>query len=632
MKTLGKPFFFFSFSLAILGGLFLSSCGVNTLDAKFAFAARKQAALDSKQLDLWARSPVLDGLSPQASALDDLDALPRTPVTFVDIVSLTEPLKGAMTDVFESTTKLSAPTFFDWAGLRIPWTRSEFQIFMAFAHVTKARQLATALVPAGVNLDFAVSGVSGPPKTRLTIFAQEPGSAFSTGYDVSNKTLTFFREESESLSRYNPVDESDAAYHEYGHVAMHAINPPVVTVAIGANTDLDFIQEGLADLFAAAIAQDENFANYLANNAPILTSSANRTGIEQNRSLANVLVFPFGYRRQSHLDGRILSGAMNDYRKWLKGDTVTQLTGCAGSSLGNCPIAPNAAPVLDSSAWETSLKLALLAFQDLSTTSSYEFYSQQLLSRCTANPLLCPNGASVALTRILQGRGLRRTNFQLNPPVPTIGDFTDVDADIQVSADLGFMPFPNDPGFANSNETLEPCELILIYPIIKNNSRRPEFLGSAFYEITIELASTTGFTPLRLGSPPKVVEPITPLPGSPLKKIFGWMDPSDTTENDNNISLIRNESSSWYVNAGSSVFTQKLGSTFFPSPVGFLAKAPSVATTTDVKRVTASFRVQLKIANSLTRSTTIRIGDSTPIVATKTVQFLQGAAPFCTGN
>jgi len=124
------------------------------------------------------------------------------------------------------------------------------------------------------------------------------------------------------MPNYHVADEADATYHEFGHTIQGrheqqrhrqpGCDPRELSAT---NRDLDTVLEALADFYAADVARDAVVLPYLAANFFRRSYRRHRArATAQLRSAANTYVFPDSYVREAHLDGRVLSGALNDFR------------------------------------------------------------------------------------------------------------------------------------------------------------------------------------------------------------------------------------------------------------------------------------------------------------------------------
>lgn len=550
----------------------MASCGNDALFQKYEQAARKQDAVDSNKQELFMRSPLVDSQGQIRYPDQDPDRVPRTIVELVGLESQTGPLESQDLKVFSSSRSSESPTFFEWAGRRIPWDNSDFQIFMAYFHGQRAIDYYRSISFQPLDWGFLVNTGSSFV-SRLSIFSSVSGSPFDTGYDFTAKEISFFRQPTGVGANYNPVDEADAIYHEVAHVAMHALRPAVVQLEPGLNTDLDSIQEGLADFLGAALAGDDAILTYFSANAVrIFPPDQSRTRNQQQRGLASAVAFPRAYRDDIYLDGKVMASALNDFRKYLNGENLRQITNCSGSG---CSLPMITTAVSKTEAFAAVSKLSLAAFGDLVESSTLQEYARILVSYCSSQ-IFCPwPGSSEILERIFIGRGLLSISDTVSLAAATdiVWSADPAVADILTYSDLGFLEFPGDPGFSNENGIVEPCEVLLVYPKIRNNTQargRPLDLRN----IRIELGGVTGFSEVRVPGSTQPVERIRPS-GSvkPQSKFFGWL--SHTESGWDSAELVASPQSPWYQEIGGSVFAQRISATSYPSAVGWLVRAPA---------------------------------------------------------
>jgi hypothetical protein len=316
-----------------------------------------------------------------------------------------------------------------------------------------------------------------------------------------------------------------------------------------------------------------------------------RTLNPQIRSLNNDLYFPKAYRNDVYLDARVVASALNDLRRYLTGENIKQLSRCSGAA---CNIELINPAITSDEAFIKVSNLALSAFVDLLEGSTFQDYARTLFSYCSS-PLFCPGSETAEVfRRILVGRGLLSplSPALLSSPADIIWNSDPLIADLVVSQDVGFMEFPGDTGFSNENGVIEPCEVLLIFPKVKNNTAagsRP--LALRGWEI--ELGGVTGFSEFRNPATNQAVERIT-VSGSnkPEIKFFGWFEPGENSPD--STELIRNSDSIWYQEAGGSYFARRISVTEFPSAVGWLVRAPSQAGAIG----TARFKMTAQIDNS----------------------------------
>lgn len=602
--------------LALLLFFGLSSCGESDLLKKFKEATTKQNAISELSLELWARSPSIDGANSSLTASDDLESkVPRTKLYFENISDLEAPISSSKLKMQYSSLKADAPSFFDWAGKTVPWTNDDFRVLMAYYHLDKGISYIKTNFPSADTA--AISNSIYPLKIR----AAESGDALSTGYDYVNKIISFYKQKDGTRAGFSTAEESDAIYHELAHALQHSLNSTVLTFApfhrvtntddpvaqnLSGNPDLDAIIEGLADFFAASVLRQEDILPYLQANASGLISSSNRNGNSHIRKLSNAIYYPKAYMFQPHLDGRVLASALNDYRKYLQGKTVTILSAFCSTS---CTRSKTSGTVSEAAAWDAVNVLANTAFSLISTSTTFHGYSLQLESSCGG-------GADcTVLTEILKGRGLyssRTFNFEGTDLTFNTDPAT---ADVLIDATLGWMPFPNDTGFANDDASVDPCEVIIIFPKIKNNTDVVVARDMDLYNTVVTINSASGITDLKFPGTSTTVESTANSSGR-FTKIFGWMTPGSSSE-----TLVQSTSSDWYTSQAGAKFSQRISSTYFPADIGWLARASATGG--------ATISINFTVTSSAFRASTLRRTSAT-FSQTKTVA--STATTLCSGN
>ncbi|MBS1983994.1 MAG: hypothetical protein JST16_07455 [Bdellovibrionales bacterium] len=612
--------------LAIL----LTACGQSDLSTSFDAAARKQSDIDNMTLSLWKRSPIVDSGNSSVTASTDLDTIPRTSLVFSGLTGLKSAVASSEITVYESSSSKQAPTFYEWAGLDVPTTNSDFQILMSYYHATKAKDHAKNMF---TDVNFAATGNAVLP---LTVYAMESGSVTASNYDPSAKTIQLYHDAKGALPNFRIADEADAVYHEFGHAVQDALNHTAINTAVAAfldvypaNRDLDSILEGLADVDAAAVAQDDTILPYLSANLPSFLPTNYRTGnAAYRRSTRNTLKFPNAYVRQAHLDGRVISGALNDFRRVLAGETVTEPPGCT-SSCTSLKLTANT--VSSTTAFDRMMELGYRAYQQASTTVTFFQFANLLLDRCDNDSNVgtwCGDDATVraALVSILDGRGLKSSSMSANNATilvgvtaGTIGSATGLSPAASGSPDvrfgqLGFMPFPNDTGFANTDSELNPCEVVLIYPNMVNVNAT-----ESIFDITVVLTGISGFTNLVPSGSTTPVETVTT---SPSKKILGWLAPGESSDSLVNF-YTGNSASRWYDAQNGAYLTQKLSSTYYPSELGWIVRAPNSYATS----ASATFQIYMRRYNASATSSYL-IQTVTQSLTTSAT----GTESFCTAN
>lgn len=570
----------------------LISCGRNKASESFEAAARKQTSLDNMTLELFARSPSVDSGDVTTTAADDLESIPRTELTFQDVISVDKEIASSDIVAYESPSQLSAPLFYDWAGEFIPTTNSAFQAFMSYYHATKAKKFATTLFP---TVDFSSAT---NPIFPLTLYYKEDGDITGTVYDPADKAIHLMYDSDSKLPNFHVADEADSVYHEFGHALQHARNSSAFSTLVAGfldlypyNRDLDSILEALADFYAAAVARDDAILPYLAANLPSFLDASSRTGTQYKRSLQNTLAFPDAYIRNAHLDGRVVAAALNDFRKLLAGEILRVPVGCTSCT----DLRLSSSLWVDkATSYDRTLTLAYEAYDSLSSTSTFFQYATLLATKCASGNVSswCSNSEiSTALGTILSGRGLKPASLATNDAILKRGEesaglldaTTPVGspADITVKTIAGFMPFPNDTGFANADSTVDICEVMLLYPNIENTNAT-----ESMYDITVSIEAISGFTNLLNPANSQVVEPVT---SGASRKVLGWLKPGETSFSMVDFYL-SNPTSRWYTEQFGSYFAQKLSADYFPSELGWLVRAPSTRGATGSVRFKISFR------------------------------------------
>jgi hypothetical protein len=578
--------------------ILLYGCG-DDLANRFDMAAKKQDSLENQTMELWERGPATDYSYEALNIKENLEQVPRKLAVLKDMLDLNAPLESAYLRVFSSSSNETVPSFFKYAGQRISVNNPDFFIFNSYYHFTEAVHYASALFPS-FDPGFVTMSESAGGVYRL--YVDEPGNAFDTGYNYVTKAIRLYKQSSGEAEGFNAGHEADTIYHEFAHTLLHAINPALVVAPEAErrlgnyyyNPDLDAIQEGLADYFAAAMTRDDKILQYLELHAKFYANPKNRTGVHLFRYADNDVYFPDGYRNDIHLDGRVISAVFNDIRKFVSGESVVIYNGCDEGSSGSCVKEGSSSPVSEGLAFDETLKLAFTVFGDpnLDIYSTFQDYAIVLSEACSgyfaSSLLLCTNFADIEadIREILLSRGLLSPHENLSDtqqnidagesggnPLSLVAG-TDPDFyPVYVSGTLGFLPFPDHAsGLSNDNDTVEPCELILIYPNIENRSES-QGMPASLYDIAVELgAVTNGLKAYVNPSNGSVTDEIPRgVPGSgpyPMK-LLGWLEPGENVQ-----AKLRDFGSNWYKDLGRSAFTQKLSSTHFPTGVGFLVQAP----------------------------------------------------------
>ncbi|MEO5668720.1 MAG: hypothetical protein ABIR96_11730, partial [Bdellovibrionota bacterium] len=258
------------------------------------------------------------------------------------------------------------------------------------------------------------------------------------------------------------------------------------------------ILSGSADFFVAAFRRSDQLFRYSTTNLyPLYPNIYYPPLAGKARDPLNSLFIPNAYSMKDASDlGRILSGAMNDYRKALNGQSVPKLLYSADIT----GLAPASAYDSNTS-WDLSVGVLFEAFHMLSTTSqdiTLNGFAANLLETCFSQVVPCDG---TILQDVLQNRGLlteryfNPTKFSSQKPgeqnYTTAGGagtanaflfqigkkaFSNDQAEdrwgLYMREDLGWAPYM--PGgstaFANDDGLLNPCETIIVFPHIVNNT------------------------------------------------------------------------------------------------------------------------------------------------------------------
>jgi hypothetical protein len=569
--------------------LLLSACGESPLMDQFRLASAKQTDVNANQLNLWMRSPTADSGNANLTAQDNLDTLTRSPLIFDASDGARSAIASSALTVYEDSSRPRVPSLFDWAGRFLSFRRPEFGMFFGFYHTHKAMDYA-AEVFSEVNFYS-----SSNPVYPLTLYAAEKGNALDTAYDPGNRTMRFYVQSSGTGKDFNPVHEADAVYHEYAHALQQAIHLALLEVPFGENASLDALLEGTADFYAAAVLRDPNILSYLRSNAPLVISPADRLSTSHRRELNHSLYFPNFAVEQAHLDGRVLAAALDDMRRYLEGQAVTLWSQCTSPcSVQNTNLSYSRAIAYDQ---VNRLAMRVLSADYILPTVTLARYSDRLLYACVlefgpggGGLEWCSSSVSSDFRKILLGRGLISPYSHISGAghlsMPFSGTEDAITAVVQSPA-LGWLPFSEDQSRANGNSDIEPCEVGIIFPRLKNNTNLISITdtgNAAFVDWKIELGEVFGFTEF-LDSRNEPIDELS------LRntKIFGWLLPGEWS-----LDMVRNASSRWYNSALGSTFMRKMTRNLGPSPVGWFVEAPAQVGAT----VSAQFRVSFRLHNS----------------------------------
>lgn len=335
--------------------------------------------------------------------------------------------------------------------------------------------------------------------------------------------LSFFKDSREST--LNVVDDADAIAHEFGHLVQAAVNPIVLEMSSGLNRHVDAILEGISDYFAAAYMRSDSIHRYTLHNIyPLYPEfySGNLRGTA--RDPANSLYFPDAYIPKAHDLGRVLSGAFNDIRKLglhkgsgiarLPGGACAKVTGCSLSDFADRDEDPaeripfGSVAVSEETAWDLSLALmfrALYALRQLDADEAMAVtmhkFASIVVEQCAAWTDCENTFGSTNVRSILQDRGLLSTrHFDMSTSlanqdisaisVKHLGEIGMVGVPghidsaqdnilrrwgVIASTQLAWIPYRpgNSNDFANTDSIPSPCETIIVFPNISNNSNDP---------------------------------------------------------------------------------------------------------------------------------------------------------------
>ena len=459
---------------------------------------------------------------------------------------------------------------------------------MAFHHASKALVLAKRLFP-DARYNFESDTRSGTSNSRkLVIYGEEIGDPFDTSYSPAQKAISFYKNPaSQYLPLFNPVLEGDAVYHEVAHYVMqayvcgdtdvHCVDEALPAIAGGISPDMDALQEGLADYFAAVVAGDDRTLTFFSSNARYLVSPQYRLGTAFTRLVNNRAKFPEGFRQDLHFDGRVVSGALNDFRRYLDGSGFVAANCAPTDTSSDCRVAGSSRPMSRKAAEEFVLKLAFEAFKGMGTTSGlYDFaYSLKTLCQSECVAINQEPGAHALLTA-LKGRGLIPEHDPVAEGTALRFSDTEDEADLLVDRTLKWRPYPDNGSAADLDAYLEPCELVMVYPDLENLTLATDGgrVPLEVHNISVSLLEYTGFGEVsltsRLTRKTKILDPLEVVKDEVPYKILGWLNPGDKLSD-----LVGDSDSRLYTSSAQSTFTRTLGKNFNVPSVGWLVHAPS---------------------------------------------------------
>ena len=310
---------------------------------------------------------------------------------------------------------------------------------------------------------------------------------------------------------------------------------------------------------------------YIENHNSLMANPVSRLGVQRKRPPVNRLFFPDAHINQSHLDGRILVGALVDLKKLISEGSI-QKTNCAAP----CDLSFSFPTVNQDIAFDAVNSLAFEAYSDLVSSSTLRAYAGLLLAAVSGNTHMqsvCNGNASCMselesdFEEILLSRGLIQDNSY-----NIISDGDTIEASANVATELGWLPFLGSSR-ADDDDKIEPCELIVVFPQFSNQS---ESNGTkmSFYNIEAKLFDVDGFKNVFNFSTGSLVDIIfddlSTVEDERRSKVLGWMEPED-----NNLSLMRVPSTSiWYRNFETATLMRPLSTTVNPHGGGWMVEAP----------------------------------------------------------
>lgn len=624
-------------SLFLFLSLFaLAGCGKSKLTSDFLDAANRQENLDQLSFPTWLRSPTIDSGNPNLSAADDYcNVVPKTNLMLRNIEGVKSPLRADDLIVYRNMLDKSVKSFWDYLFTKDNCFSDDFQVPHTYGHARFALDFMSHVFTG--NDGFPGIGVSSK-NSPVTVYASEEAaelrsrwesafnkkdagnsaeynsliqklgnaedasaSVFSTHYDSFLRSMRFYKDSEGPLPNFNAGQEADAIYHEACHHFQNTIQSTYMRTSVSDASGA--LLEGLADFCAASVVRDDNILSYFRANAPAIFGASNWNGPKHQRSLRHSLRFPANYVGEIHLDGRVVSGALNDFRRYLAGETIQILGGICG---GSCSRSMSSrSPLTSDQAWDAVLRLSHMALYYSSATDSLARYSSilkdELQNACTTRyQSFCNTETRGVLLEILNGRGLA--------PVAAGNAFRVTASDIAVDSNLSFVRYPvaGRSGFndattvardLNSSIAVKDvgrCEVLMVYPVIRNNSH----LGSRAFSI---VNGTIKYVSVSIQSTSVSNSQISNYFLDPSNKSLPWLSPSENSGtlistgpkapvvSGGSVRFVNQSPSRLYADSFGSVFTQPFSADFNQSPVGWtIVTPPNVG-----DRMTITFRLAL---------------------------------------
>lgn len=516
------------------------------------------------EVNIWKRSATADSGSTSVTAEQDLEKIvPKSPIILKDISSSAiSPLSHAKFSVIYSLEDDEKPEYKKWIKREVPWLEKDFQAFMTYSAAQASLGLMEEiLTPSKL---YSAKNLSGKSIFPVKLESRACCDVFNTGYDPINRVVSFYEQGEAPLKNFHMSDEADVVMHEMGHVLQHATNPDPVEMPYDQNTDLDALQEGLADFFASVNFNNRSILSYMEGNiGELLKNGSARTGVEYKRNLNHSLSFPAGYRQDAHLDGRLVAGALADVAEIIEKETSQK-----------------------SDSYQQTLKLANEVFALMATNSTLHKYSKLVVAEsskilgptvCKNNPA-CVERVSTSVKQALLKRGILS-------PYDTVSNLPSAGIDYVVSTNLAFKEFPNFSMFSNQNGKIDPCEVILVYPKMTNLSPQNGKFYS-FMDGLMMIDSHSNFS--EVSHPNDSSDILDELDAkSENVKYLPWLNPGEDSA-----TLINNFSSRLYLTEHGTSYTNPLSVTYYPSDLGWLVRAPSSGSGT------VKFVIQFRTYNS----------------------------------